>query len=516
MYGDDNPAPAPDYAHEAVTQLSLAVVGGPGGGVELPTARYNELQEERDLPRALMGGSRRMRGMAEKYMPKHEAEDPQTYRARLASTICYGGYKDTVLKMAAKFFSEPVILKEDVPEQLTALCDDIDGQGRALTPFLMDVMNNAMVDGVTFILADMPAVNRAVATVADLKLNGTRPYWVNIAAGNLIGWRTVNVGGKQIITQLRIKETVMVPSGEYGEKQSMRVRVLFPFGFLLYEYQNHVSAERPAGYYLIDKGSTTFAAVPLVAVYTNRVGMLEGEPPLASLAEMNQEHWVSSSEQRRALTFSRFAMLALIGVSKTDGPIAIGPDRTLNLPAGGDAHYVEPTGAGIASGQNDLDAIEKRMLSAGMTLRIDDAGATTATASAIDSDDSNASLRAISKALADAVAQALQFTADMLKIPKGGTVKVFDDFANSQAPGTISEIIQLNVAGIISVQTAQVELQRRQMLSEDFDPEAEKVLLSDEMDQQMEAMQRAAQANAQPGAVDPTTGAEKPESKVAS
>ena len=129
-------------------QPSLSDVSDPLAVVDKPSLRWHALAEERDLPRALMGGTRAMREAGRRSLPQHPAESEASYDLRLNATTLYNGFAETVVAQAGKFYAAPVVLKEDVPPLLAALCENIDGQGRALTPFAADVTKAAFVDGV--------------------------------------------------------------------------------------------------------------------------------------------------------------------------------------------------------------------------------------------------------------------------------------------------------------------------------------------------------------------------------
>ena len=251
---------------------------------------------------------------------------------------------------------------------------------------------------------------------------------------------------------------------------------------------------------VIEDGVTSLDYIPLFALYVNTFGFFDGAPPLRSLAEMNQEHWISLSEQKRALSFARFDMLVITGVDSTGPGLELGPNKVMVLPPGGTASTVTQSGAGIAAGRQDLLDIEQRMRTAGLELRVDSAGQTTATAAAIDSEESNSGLRAVAKNLEDVIELALQASADFLNIPKGGEVEVFDAFGGNEIPGTAMEVTALATSGIISKPTARSELKRRNVLSEDFDDETEQALLQDEVaaNFDMAMQQQAAFAAANP------------------
>jgi Domain of unknown function (DUF4055) len=474
-----------------VTKLQVAAVlaATSAEGVAKPSRAYEVGAAKRALPRALMGGTTAMREAARTYLPQHPAESDGSYVLRLAGTTLYNGFAETVTSQAGKFYGEPVILGENVPPALVELCENIDGQGRALTPFMVDATKEGFVDGLSFILVDYPQVVEG-ATMADVRRAGARPYWILVTAAQLLGWRTENQNGQQVLAQVRISETDEEEDGEFGSKVVQRVRVLEPGRWRLYE-RREINAQGDKRWMLAEEGTTSLPYVPLVPVYINRTGYMEGAPPLRTLAELNQEHWISSSEQRRALSFARFAMLLLKGFgSAKDNPgIVVAPDKILYGSVDADAKYIEHGGAGIEAGRKDIEDIERRMQTAGMELRVENAGTVTATAAAIDSAETNAGLKAVAKGIEDSIEQALQITADIMRLPTGGEVEVNDDFGANVIAGNVSELSLLRSGGNISQPTLWEELKRRGVLDEDFDADKEQVLLAAEVEQQMEQQQ---------------------------
>ncbi len=494
----------------AVTAAESAAFAAMGNEVSRPTARYRSLDALRALPRALMGGTEAMRAAGEQFLPRHAAESAESYKMRLESATLYNGFEQTVGAQAGKLFAEAVVLNDDVAPELQALAENIDGQGRALTPFVYDMMKEAFVDGISYILVDAPSLSQA-ATLGDQRAQGSRPYWTAVLASQVIGWRTESVNGQQMLTQVRITEETQEPKGEYGEETVQRVRVLEPGSWEVWRRTQDPSS-RTDHYVLESAGASTLNYIPLVPVYTNRTAYFEGEPPLRSLAELNREHWISSSEQRYALTFSRFAMLSVAGVDEQTTEIVVGPNKVLRLPAGATAQYIEPSGAAINAGLQDLQAIEQRMTHAGMQIRVEQAGQVTATAAAIDSAESNAALKAVAHALEDAIEQALQMTADYLGLMSGGSAEVYDEFAEPPPQGTVGELTSLSTLSKISLPTLWYELKRRRVLSEDFDPAAEfeRIMIEQAMYSGMAPEQESA-PEATPNEEAPPDGAANPD-----
>lgn len=465
--------------------------------VAVPTATYLADQSLRRLPRTLMGGTQAMRAAGTEYLPQHEEEDGKSYEMRLKNAVLYNAFKQTVVDQTGKLFSEAIVL-EDVPQDLEDLAVNIDGEGRALTPFAFDLTKEAMVDGISFIFVDMPVVDTSVVTAADQRDKGLLPYWKILIADDVIGWRTDMVNGQVVLKQVRIHEVRVEPDGAFGEVKNEYIRVLEPGYFVCYKKVLRDGDEKPH-WILDDFGAVSLPYIPLIPVYTNRTEFMRGEPPLSSLAELNLDHWNSTAEQKYALKFLRFAMLKTKGLEKTD-KVVVGPNKVIKLPTDGDADFVEHSGAGIEAGAKDLEAIETRMRTTGMHLRVENAGQVSATAAAIDSNDINAGLKAVAQGVQDALEIALQVTMDFLgRNEDAGKVEVNKDFAEPDPPGTVGELSSLRIGGNLSLTTMWKELKRRRVLSEDFDEEKELVAIQNDL-----SMMTMPGGVSEPGGDDPT------------
>ena len=70
--------------------------------------------------------------------------------------------------------------------------------------------------------------------------------------------------------------------------------------------------------------------------------------------------------------------------------------------------------------------------------------------------------------------QALWITADYLRLPEGGTVKLFDDYgAATLSDASAQLVVDLNARGLLTKETTLREMQRRGVLEASVDPEEE-------------------------------------------
>lgn len=443
--------------------------------ISTPSLSYKELAIKRELPHTLMGGTTDMRKARTKFTPQHPAEEDESYTVRLNSTFLYNGFVKTVHAMTGKIFSKDVIINHDVPEQIVELLDNIDNQGRNITSFLYDISKNALIDGISFALIDMAKINKdEFVTLLDIKENNINPYCILIDAESLIGFKHDN----GFLTEIRIKQCLIDvdPNDEYKEIEVNQILKITPGHFELWredksKSKSTTTTTSSTQWFLYDSGETGLSYIPIVPFYANRTAFMEGEPPLMPLAELNLAHWISTSEQNKALTYARFAMLSIAGITKEEvNSIKVGPDQVLTSedPSTKFA-YIETSGAALAAGVNDISAIEKRMEHAGMTIRVQSVRGTTATEASIGSTDADSALIAFAVSIQDSANIMIDMIADRLGLSNGGTIEINKLFVARQPTGTMSEVQGAFSAGLITQETYLSEGKRRDFYADDLD-----------------------------------------------
>lgn len=423
----------------------------------MPSAAYTRMSGKWELPRALMGGTPAMRMLAYKFLPRHPAESGRHWHARLQRSVLRNFFRRTVQSLTGKVFARPLTLGEDVPPRLRELMEDIDLTGRNLHVFARDVFADALVHGLSHILVDYPRIAPG-QTLADERALGARPYAVHVKADQVIGWRVEDGSGRPRLTQLRLRESVVEGDGAFGEQTVERIRVLEPGAWTLWQ-------QDPDGdWAVVDRGRTSLEEIPLVTVYTGRVGMLEAEPPLEDLAWLNLEHWQVRSDQRNALNVTSFPILAAAGWTKDDGQVEFGPNKFLTTadPAG-KFYYVESGGAHLAAGRAELEALEEAMRLFG--LQFETRATPTATGRRIDAAEGAAPLQAWALGLADAVEQMLVYFARWEGLEDGGSVSLGGDLVPLDT-GELEALVRARATGDLGRTAFLGELKRRGVLAE--------------------------------------------------
>jgi hypothetical protein len=451
----------------------------PQPSVGTPTTRYRELETSRELVRDLYGGTKAMIAAGEKWLLKLPGEDEANYKTRLHQNILTNFVKQAVGKSAGKIFSKPITLKDDVPEEIQTLCKNVDRQGRNIDAYFFHRAKGAFLDGISYVLVDMPTAVKAV-TRADEKAQNIKPYLVDVDANALLECTSEMIGASQVLSRIRILEVAKEPNGEWGQKEIKQVRVLQRVAFtnaqgnpdsLVYFA---IYRENPADkkWYVWKSGTTSFKEIPLFPIYANMTDFMEGEPVFQETAELNLEHWRSKSEQLNALMFGRFAMLGGSGV-KSDDQVTVGPAMKLfTSDPQGKFYYVESNGVGMDQGWKHLQSIEKAIETASATLRIENQGRVTATAAAIDSDETNSMYKVIALGMKECIERIFDVLGECIGLgeDKGGHVELNTNFGTSKGSDVgLQEIGKLVVANKLSPQSAILNLIWRGELPNDFD-----------------------------------------------
>lgn len=418
------------------------------------------MANERAKIACLLAGTGAMRAANTKYLPKAPAESEDAYKYRLAVSTLYNGMRRTVETLAGKPFSEPIKLGADVPADIVGWCEDVDLQGRDLHAFAHAVFTAALADGISHILVEYPPTV-AGATLADKKATGARPYFVHIKHDQILGWRSERIAGVETLTQLRIMETVSEPSGLWLVKKIQQVRVLEPKKWTTYRKNEKDEWVMHA------EGVVTLGAVPLTTVYCDRQGYMMARPPLLDLADLNIEHWQSSSDQSNILHVARVPILFASGFDDGALKIGVGSAVTNDDPTA-KLVYVEHTGAAIEAGRISIKDLEERMSLMGAQLLMKKPGARTATEKAIDSADADCALALMVRNLEDSLEYGLQFMADWEGLGPAGEVECVGEIGGLEDM-ELTGLLRAKELGLLSAETVFAELQRRGLISDDIE-----------------------------------------------
>ena len=180
--------------------------------VNTELSSYYEMRSRWTLTEALLGGTAAMRTAGEKYLPRSLGETTASWQRRRDRSFLLNGFSRTIESMVGKIFSKPVLLKDDVPQEIKDWWEDIDLEGHNGDSFFKEVVADAMEKGLSHILCDMPTTPQGLSLKEEGDLN-VRPYLVHVTAKQMIGWRSEKVNGVQTLTQVRFNDDYMADDG---------------------------------------------------------------------------------------------------------------------------------------------------------------------------------------------------------------------------------------------------------------------------------------------------------------
>lgn len=318
--------------------------------------------------RTIYGGTETMKDAAKDILPQYERESDTRYRSRLASTFALNKLREAVEAASAKPFKNLLQVKNGDPD-LELWTRDIDLVGNHLHIFGHRLFNNGILDGQCHFIVDHPSTYNLPNLAAQQAAN-VRPYFRLVKDQDLIAAYNDYTGGDYQVVHARIQSQRVERTPDYKEIIWNQIYVIekepgTENGVVqLYEQQ---AGQGGGQWTRVSETAISLLEVPLVTLYAGeREGDYVSKSIFQDLAYKQQEHWISSSDQRSILSVARFPMLASSGVQLDDNedgtPFEVGPFKLLFSPdAQGRWYFVEPTGRAIEAGFKDLAALEMHM-----------------------------------------------------------------------------------------------------------------------------------------------------------
>lgn len=451
----------------------------------------------------LMGGTLQMQQAARRYLPQEPRESDEAYQIRLKRSVCPPYYKRLESMLAGMLTRKPVRL-DNVPDPIGEHLFDVDLQGNDLNVYVQHLAKIAIRYGHVGVLVDYPRGDEGDDTPVAIDAN-SRPYWVAYSPRDILGWRTDIVDGTQRLTQLRLREEVVVPYGEFGEELVEQIRVLTPGGYQLYRRQNSKSRN----WDLIAEGPTTLEQIPFAVAYAGRTAFMESQPPLEEVAHLNLQAYQVGSDLANQLHIAAVPRLHLYGVPAELDELEAGPETAMALPVDARAEFVEPQGTSYQYQFQLIERLEKQISELGLAAILgQNMTNQAAEAKAIERSQGDAALMTVALGLQDLIDNCLRFHAQYLGIANGGSSMVNNDFvARTLEPGHVAELMKLRVNGDITQETLLIQLADGEWLYDDFDVDAE--LEATAAQQQMKLDQQALALEGQVAALEQTQQAQQ-------
>jgi len=443
--------------------------------ISTPNLDYNDMLDAWDLNDALMGGTFYIRQLGEIYMPRWINEEKEDYLRRLAISTLLPAYEETIKQNCGRVFADVVQLSENTPERIVEYSKNIDLVGNRLDVWAQEFFSLGLQYGLVHALVDHPRIDKAVVrTRADEIAAGARPYVTILNPKQVIGWKSKPLNGRMVLTELRIREVVVIDVESFGQKKIEQIRYILPGKVEI--WRKGVGVEDKNVWLLHEAWETSRQDIPLVTFYTKSTGFMRGKPPLLELAHLNIKHWQSQSEQDNILHVARVPLLVTFGLAEGE-TLKIGASSATNFTDREQqgVEYVEHTGSAIGAGQTSLDTLEDQMRMAGAKLlRAENTSTKSVDQTEQETMQENSPLFTMANSLEDALDNILQIMAEYIGERDGGNVDVRTELdvadQSFNAPSALA-IQSLRQGGDIRPIDAVRAYQRLKIIDPDATPE---------------------------------------------
>ncbi len=452
-----------------MTAPDFSAFSADAGRPDYACPAYREQTPRWQLVHDARGATENMRNKASTYLPRFEAETEKDWLARVGQTFANDHYGTTLAEHTGLVFAQPLKLGNDVPPKIRALTEDIDGEGNHLDVFAETAFDAALHLGHCVIYTDYPDAD--VKSRRDAKAAKIRPYAVLYPASDVLSWRTAVVGGVLVIVQIVFRETSTEADGVFGVRTCVRYREISQevaideftgraksLGAITWRAweQEVTAAGAPAVF--TPKGNGTIVGptrIPARVVYGGeKLGVLHTKPHLLGLALSNIEETQVTSDYAAVMHKCNVPTPIFIGrQTSTDGGATIQMGQGIDIPIGGDAKFLEPSGAALAATRQRLEDIRVQMRRQGATS--DESGkAMTFGEAAIYAKQRNAKLAKSGRSLQDALEGMLADFASYMGlstddgVKSGGSVAVNTNFSGVQLdPALLQVYVSAYTAG---------------------------------------------------------------------
>lgn len=437
--------------------------------VATPTAAYGALKAHWDLPQALRGGTLSMREAGTEYLPQFAKESDEAYDDRLSQSVLLNAFWRTVLVLASRPFQKPISVGEEAGDTLREWSQNVDLAGRDLTAFAHDLLADLLAYGICRFAVDFPTIKEGEGkrSVADEARLGLRPHFAQLSPLTVIGWQQV----RGVWVRARVKDSIWMPTGDWGETEYHQVRVVHPDRYELYRKRADLpDNEWPTA--PTEEWANTLGKVPIVTIGFN----INDRPPLDDLAWLNLRHWQSQSDQDNILHVARVPLKHFAGFRKEEVSVlqvAAGSAIRSESP---DAHVdaVEHSGEAIGAGRQHLQDLQEAMSTFGIDLLTPKKNTATATGRALDVRQGESDLQMMVRRLEAGLEQGLALMEEWGKQPaSGASVDIYQDFNVLPDDVGHEQRFKRAVAGQLSTRTLIEEDKRAGLLSDSLDVDAE-------------------------------------------
>ena len=230
---------------------------------------YLEMSERWQPMLVCMGGTQTFREHAGYLLPIEPKEDEAAWRRRVSHAVMSPFTMRIADQAAGLIMRKPIQFEPkeedgEVDEYWTEWIKDVDGYGTDLDAFARRIVLNSLLLGHSAVLVDFPSTEPAENLLQERQL-GLRPYFLEVRADQILGWRKEEDSPLAPVNQIRISEYVTEAVGMFGDKAVHQIRVLERGAWSIWR------KGKEDGWFKYQDGTTSLPVIPLAVTYSNKV-----------------------------------------------------------------------------------------------------------------------------------------------------------------------------------------------------------------------------------------------------
>lgn len=420
-------------------------------------------------------------------------ENQARYMAYLERAVFYGVTGRTLRGLVGQVFArDPVV---ELPESLQIVNADANGEGVSLSQVAKRTLQQVLAFGRAGLFADYPATAGTISRL-ELSKGNIRPTIEGYAPLDIINWRTVSRGAREVLSLVVLMETYVEKDDGFEETLGTQYRVLSlgptsrnpffePSEFYTVEvwranYGNFGIAE---SYQPSDASGRLLTEIPFTFVGAENNDSEVDNAPLFDIAALNIAHYRNSADYEESCFMVGQPTPVFSGLTEDwvknvmGGVVALGSRGGVTLPAGGSASLLQASANTLVFEAMQLK--ERQMVALGAKLVEQASVQRTATEASMENASENSTLASSAKNVSEAYKFALTKCAEFVGSSGKITFELNTDFdLSAMNAADRSEVVKSWQAGAITFEEMR-SVQKKAGIAYEDDAKAKEQIAQD-------------------------------------
>lgn len=244
--------------------------------------------------RDAVDGQEAIKRRGKRYLPAVFADkDPERYEQYIERAYFMGVTGRTKEALTGMVFRKAPT--KDLPPQLEALIEDIDGAGQSLEQLAKEIVGDELTVGRYGLLVDYPQAEDSLDSETERRL-GLRPTIASYPAESVINWRFDGINGRKLLTLVVLAEQVETDD-EFSHDTETVYRVLrLRDGVYTQSVYNDRGEQITEEYTPRMAGGATFDHIPFHLIGAANNLPEPDMPPLFDMAVLNISHYRNTAD----------------------------------------------------------------------------------------------------------------------------------------------------------------------------------------------------------------------------